>query len=85
MLAGLLAANHSLVVVDVMREASRDLWSDCHGGYAARAWTGSYRKALQSMVAPPSPQLDEERKKSPPAGGLIVHLERLATTPTHDR
>ena len=48
----LLAANHSLFVVYVLRDALKDLWSYRHSGYAARAWRSWYRKALRSGIAP---------------------------------
>lgn len=34
----LLAANRSLFVVYVLRDALKQLWSYRHSGYAARAW-----------------------------------------------
>jgi transposase len=37
-LAELVAANHALFVVYVVRDALKDLWSYRHPGYAARAW-----------------------------------------------
>jgi len=48
----LLAANHALFVVYVMRDALKDLWSYRHPGYAARAWRSWYRKALRSGLEP---------------------------------
>jgi transposase len=48
----LLAANHSLFVVYVLRDALKDLWRYRHCGYAARAWRSWYRKALRSGIAP---------------------------------
>ena len=48
----LLAANHALFVVYVLRDALKELWSYRHGGYAARAWRSWYRKALRSGIAP---------------------------------
>jgi transposase len=48
----LLAANHALFVVYVLRDALRDLWSYRHPGYAARAWKSWYRKALRSGIGP---------------------------------
>lgn len=48
----LLAANHALFVVYVLRDALKELWSYRHVGYAARAWRSWYRKALRSGIAP---------------------------------
>jgi transposase len=48
----LLAANHALFVVYVLRDALKDLWSYRHPGYAARAWRSWYRKALRSGIEP---------------------------------
>jgi transposase len=48
----LLAANHALFVVYVLRDALRDLWSYRHPGYATRAWKSWYRKALRSGIGP---------------------------------
>ena len=48
----LLAANHALFVVYVLRDALKDLWHYRHSGYAAKAWKSWYRKALRSGIAP---------------------------------
>ena len=48
----LLAANHDLFVVYVLRDALKDLWGYRHPGYAARAWRSWYRKALRSGIQP---------------------------------
>jgi transposase len=48
----LLAANHALFVVYVLRDALKELWSYRHAGYALRAWRSWYRKALRSGIAP---------------------------------
>ena len=48
----LLAANHDLFVVYVLRDALKELWAYRHAGYAARAWRSWYRKALRSGIAP---------------------------------
>lgn len=48
----LLAANHDLFVVYVLRDALKDLWGYRHSGYAARAWRSWYRKALRSGIEP---------------------------------
>ena len=48
----LLAANHSLFVVYVLRDALRDLWQYRHREQAARAWRSWYRQALRSGIGP---------------------------------
>jgi transposase len=46
----LLAANHSLFVVYVLRDALKDLWQQRHREQAARAWRSWYRQALRSGI-----------------------------------
>lgn len=48
----LLAANHALFVVYVLRDALKELWHYRHRGYAFRAWRSWYRKALRSRIEP---------------------------------
>jgi transposase len=48
----LLAANHDLFVVYLLRDALKDLWRYRHPGHAARAWRSWYRKALRSRIEP---------------------------------
>jgi transposase len=48
----LLAANRSLFVVHVLRDALKDLWRYRHAGYAERAWTSWYAKARRSRIEP---------------------------------
>jgi transposase len=48
----LLAANHDLFVVYVLRDALKELWRYRHAGYAARAWQRWYRQALRSGIEP---------------------------------
>ncbi len=48
----LLAANHALFVVYVLRDALKQLWHYRHSGDAATAWKSWYRKALRSGIAP---------------------------------
>ena len=48
----LLAANHSLFVVYVLRDALKELWAYRHSGYAVKAWRSWYRKALRSGIQP---------------------------------
>lgn len=66
----LLAANHSLFVVYVLRDALKDLWSYRHSGYAARAWRSWYRKALRSGIAP---LRHFARKLRPYLTGILAH------------
>jgi transposase len=51
-LEDLIAANHDLFVVYVLRDALKDLWRYRHAGHAARAWKSWYRKALRRGIAP---------------------------------
>lgn len=46
----LLAANHSLLVVYVLRDAVKDLWVQRQPALAARARQSRYRKALRSGI-----------------------------------
>lgn len=48
----LLAANRSLFVVHVLRDALKDLWRYRHTGYAERAWRSWYAKARRSRIEP---------------------------------
>ncbi len=48
----LLAANHSLFVVYVLRDALKDLWAQRQTALAAKAWNSWYRKALRSGIEP---------------------------------
>ena len=48
----LLAANHSLFVVYVLRDALKDLWAQRQPELAAKAWNSWYRKALRSGIEP---------------------------------
>jgi len=48
----LLAANHDLFVVYVLRDALKELWAHRHTDEAARAWRSWYRKALRSRIPP---------------------------------
>jgi len=66
----LLAANHALFVVYVLRDALKDLWSYRHTGYAARAWRSWYRKALRSGLAPL--RLFAQRLR-PYVAGIVAH------------
>ena len=66
----LLAANHALFVVYVLRDALKDLWSYRHAGYAARAWRSWYRKALRSGIAP---LCHFAKKLRPYLTGILAH------------
>lgn len=66
----LLAANHALFVVYVLRDALKDLWSYRHTGYAARAWSSWYRKALRSGITPL--RVFAKRLK-PYVAGIVAH------------
>ena len=48
----LLAANHALFVVYVLRDALKELWQHRQTHRAARAWKSWYRKALRSGIEP---------------------------------
>lgn len=69
-LAELLAANHALFVVYVLRDVLKDLWSYRHTGYAARAWRSWYRKAQRSGIAPL--RLFAKRLR-PYVAGILAH------------
>jgi transposase len=66
----LLAANHSLFVVYVLRDALKDLWRYRHRGYARRAWCSWYRKALRSGIAP---LRRFARRLRPYLAGILAH------------
>lgn len=66
----LLAANHSLFVVYVLRDALKDLWQQRHPEQAARAWRSWYRKALRSRIGP---LMHFARRLRPYAAGILAH------------
>ena len=66
----LLAANHSLFVVYVLRDALKELWHYRHRGYAARAWQSWYRKALRSRI---EPLVRFARRLKPYLPGILAH------------
>jgi transposase len=66
----LLAANHDLFVVYVLRDALKDLWRYRHPGYAARAWKSWYRKALRSQI---EPLRRFARNLRPYLSGILAH------------
>jgi transposase len=68
----LLAANHALFVVYVLRDALKELWHYRHSGYAAKAWTSWYRKALRSGIAP---LRHFAQKLRPYLPGILAHCQ----------
>ena len=66
----LLAANHSLFVVYVLRDALKDLWQQRHPDAAARAWRSWYCKALRSRIGP---LMHFARRRRPYAAGILAH------------
>ena len=66
----LLAANHALFVVYVLRDALKDLWRYRHSGYAMNAWRSWYRKALRSGIGPLQ---HFARKLRPYLAGILAH------------
>jgi transposase len=66
----LLAANHSLFVVYVLRDALRDLWQYRQRAQAARAWRSWYRKALRSGIGP---LRHFARRLRPYVPGILAH------------
>lgn len=66
----LLAANHSLFVVYVLRDALKDLWQYRHPEQAARAWYHWYRTALRSRIGP---LMLFARRLRPYAAGILAH------------
>jgi len=66
----LLAANHALFVVYVLRDALKDLWRYRHPGYARQAWRSWYRQALRSDIGPLQ---YFARKLRPYLDGILAH------------
>jgi transposase len=66
----LLAANHALFVVYVLRDGLKDLWRYRHAGYAARAWRSWYRKAMRSRI---EPLRRFARNLRPYLSGILAH------------
>ena len=66
----LLAANRSLFVTYVMRDALKDLWSYRHTGYARRAWLSWYRKARRSRI---EPLMRFAERLKPYLDGILAH------------
>jgi transposase len=51
-LSELLAANRALLTVYVLKDDLKALWEYRHEGYARRFWSGWYRRAIRSRIAP---------------------------------
>lgn len=66
----LLAANHVLFVVYVLRDALKDLWRYRHAGYAARAWRRWYQQALHSGI---EPLIRFAQRLQPYLPGILAH------------
>lgn len=66
----LLAANHSLFVVYVLRDALKDLWAQRRRALAVRAWKSWYCKALRSGIAP---LRHFAKKLRPYLPGILAH------------
>jgi transposase len=66
----LLAANHDLFVVYVLRDALKDLWRYRHAGYAARAWRRWYQQALHSGI---EPLIRFAQRLQPYLPGILAH------------
>lgn len=66
----LLAANHALFVVYVLRDALKDLWTYRHRGFAMNAWRSWYRKALRSGIGP---LRHFAQKLRPYLSGILAH------------
>ncbi len=68
----LLAANRSLFVVYVLRDALKELWRYRHAGYAAQAWRSWYRKALRSRI---EPLRRFAKRLRPYLSGILAHCQ----------
>lgn len=68
----LLAANRSLFIVYVLRDALKELWRYRHAGYAAKAWQSWYRKALRSRI---QPLRRFARNLRPYLPGILAHCQ----------
>lgn len=66
----LLAANHSLFVVYVLRDALKQLWRYRQRNRAAEAWRSWYRKALRSGI---EPLRRFARRLRPYLSGILAH------------
>jgi transposase len=68
----LLAANHDLFVVYVLRDALKDLWGHRQPDVAARAWRSWYRKAMRSRI---QPLIRFARLLRPYLPGILAHCQ----------
>lgn len=68
----LLAANHSLFVVYVLRDALKDLWAQHQPEAARAAWNSWYRKALRSRI---EPLRRFARRLRPYLPGILAHCQ----------
>lgn len=68
----LLAANRSLFVVYVLRDALKELWNLRNSRSAALAWRSWYRKALRSRI---EPLRRFARRLRPYAPGILAHCQ----------
>ena len=66
----LLAANHSLFVVYVLRDALKDLWAQRRPAQALKAWRSWYRKARRSGIGPLRHFANKLRSYLP---GILAH------------
>ncbi len=66
----LLAANHSLFVVYVLRDALKDLWAQRQPAQALKAWRSWYRKARRSGIGPLRHFANKLRSYLP---GILAH------------
>lgn len=66
----LLAANHSLFVVYVLRDALKDLWAQRQPAQALKAWRSWYRKARRSGIGPLRRFANKLRSYLP---GILAH------------
>jgi len=66
----LLAANHDLFVVYLLRDALKDLWGHRQPDVAARAWRSWYRKAMRSRI---QPLIRFARLLRPYLPGILAH------------
>lgn len=69
-LGELLAANHALFTVYILKDDLKTLWGYRHAGYAERFWQQWYSRAVASGIKPL--QLFADRLK-PYLGGILAH------------
>lgn len=66
----LLAANRSLFIVYVLRDALKELWRFRHAAHAAQAWRSWYRKAIRSQI---EPLRQFAKRLKPYLPGILAH------------